>query len=159
MDAIKGGIGGGSVCSTKLKTGFTFPMFSCLQSCSRVCDIPIIADGGAIHNGDIAKALVAGASMVMSGSMFIGCIDSPAEIVYARPGKISGYSKVYYGSASEHNKGQKKHVEGFKRLVTVNGLTFEEKFLEIQEDLSSAISYAGGVDLTCFGGVEYGLNP
>ena len=78
-DAIKVGIGQGSPCTTKDKTGFTMPMFSCMLECAKNADVPLIADGGVKCNGDVAKAMSAGADMVMVGGMFAECVDSPAE--------------------------------------------------------------------------------
>jgi len=155
-DAVKVGVGGGSACSTKFKTGFTYPMYSCVQTCARARDKSgtntiLIADGSVTCNGDIAKAIHAGADMVMAGGIFGGCIDSPTETITVN-GQIK---KIYFGSASEHNKGTKRHVEGFLREVECSGMTYEQKFLEIQEDLQSAISYSGGTSLKDIREVEY----
>ena len=80
--AVKVGIGGGSVCSSKLKTGFTYPMFSCIKECAQNCfNTPLIADGGITHNGDIAKALGGGAHMVMIGGMLAGHDESEQQVV------------------------------------------------------------------------------
>ena len=140
-DATKVGIGQGKACTTKLKTGFTVPMFTCVQECSIIAEKPIIADGGIEHNGDIAKALVAGATMVMAGGLFARLSDSPA---YHRPdGSVD-----YFGSASAANKEKSgapiKNIEGTIRHLHGYGLTYLEKMKEIQEDLQSAVSYAGG---------------
>jgi len=153
-DAVKCGIGGGAACSTRFKTGFNVPMFSCVQDCSRGVHVPIIADGGIVQNGDIAKALVAGASMVMCGGIFASCKDSPTEYVEDDL-TLYGYRKIYYGSASERNKGYNRHIEGMEISVDGNGMTYEQKLKEIEEDISSAISYAGGTDLEAFSGVGY----
>lgn len=155
-DAVKVGIGGGYACTTKDKTGFTFPMFSCVMECAREVDIPIIADGGIRSNGDIAKALVAGAKMVMCGSIFAACSDSPAPVVK----DISGRRfKQYYGSASIHNKLDKKNIEGTMKLMDTDAFTYEEKLLEITQDLQSSISYAGGCNLKALNlnNVSYGV--
>ena len=155
-DAVKVGIGGGYACTTKDKTGFTYPMFSCVMECAREVDIPIIADGGIRSNGDIAKALVAGAKMVMCGSIFAACSDSPAPVVK----DISGRRfKQYYGSASIHNKLDKKNIEGTMKLMDTDSFTYEEKLLEITQDLQSAISYAGGCNLKALNlnNVSYGV--
>ena len=147
-DAVKVGIGGGYACTTKDKTGFTYPMFSCVMECANNdatnFDIPIIADGGVRCNGDIAKALVAGAKMVMCGSIFAACSDSPAPVVKDASGRRY---KQYYGSASIHNKMDKKNIEGTMKLMETDSFTYEEKLLEIAQDLQSAISYAGGCNL------------
>lgn len=116
-------------------------------------NFPIIADGGVRHNGDIFKAIVAGAKMVMAGSLFSSCVDSPAEDVYNNDGVLVG--KQYYGSASEHNKGHKKNVEGKLVKLSSNGMTYEEKLNEIEEDIQSAISYSGHTSLRNVKGVEY----
>ena len=153
-DAVKCGIGGGAACSTRFKTGFNVPMFSCVQDCSRGVNIPVIADGGVVQNGDIAKALVAGATMVMCGGTFASCKDSPTEYVEDDLA-LHGYRKIYYGSASERNKGYNRHIEGMEISVDGNGMTYNQKLNEIEEDLSSAISYAGGVNLEAFSGVGF----
>ena len=139
-DIVKVGVGPGAACTTKLKTGFTYPMFSCIleidDSRRRYNKtIPIIADGGISHNGDIAKAITAGADYVMCGKLFSECIDSPAPVINGQ--------KSYFGSASSHNKGHNRNIEG--RIVTLenNGMTYQEKLNEIEQDLQSSISYAG----------------
>jgi GMP reductase len=137
---IKVGIGPGQVCSTKNKTGFHVPMFTAIMQCAEVAKVPIIADGGIKENGDIVKALVAGADFVMVGGMLAACSDSPAEIIDGK--------KEYYGSASERNKGHNKNVEGFTAHLTPTN-TIQTKLSEIRMDLQSAISYAGGKDLFC----------
>ena len=142
-DCAKVGIGQGHVCTTKDKTGYTYPMFTCTQECSNA-KIPIIADGGVRCNGDIAKAIAAGGHMVMAGSLFSACLDSPGENVTLAGGKIG---KKYFGSASEKNKGNKRHIEGVEKIIESNYMTYAEKLAEIKEDLQSSVSYAGGNNL------------
>ena len=171
-DAIKVGIGQGSPCTTKDKTGFTMPMFSCMLECAKNADIPLIADGGVKCNGDVAKAMCAGADMVMVGGMFAECVDSPAENIIKtlhtgffkseeyRPTKyVPEYKDVcykrYYGSASQYNKGHTKNVEGVMREVPCNELAYLEKLDEMTMDLQSSVSYAGGKDLNCLSNTEY----
>lgn len=148
VDAVKVGIGGGSICSTRYKTGFHLPTAYSVWECATKGhrDIPIIADGGATHFGDIAKALVLGADMVMSGRWFAECIDSPARI---HDGK-----KIYRGSTSFESKGHNNHIEGHTLKIT-EGCKYGERLLEIQQALQSSISYAGGRDLSCFNHVEW----
>ena len=153
-DCVKVGIGQGHVCTTKDKTGFTYPMFTCVQECAK-SDIPIIADGGMTCNGDICKALVAGAHMTMAGSLFSACEDSPGDVLYLG-GKKRG--KVYYGSASEKNKGSKRHIEGVEKVIESNYMTYADKLQELKEDIQSGISYAGGSTLNAFKKVEYIIN-
>jgi GMP reductase len=150
-DCVKVGIGQGYVCTTKDKTGFTQPMFSCMLDCVKDSPVPIIADGGIKCNGDVAKALVAGASIIMAGSLFSQCIDSPA-ISTVLNGAIY---KQYFGSASEHNKGGKKHIEGVMKEIPSNNMSYEEKLEEIRQDLQSSISYAGGEDISCLKNTDW----
>lgn len=171
-DAIKVGIGQGSPCTTKDKTGFTMPMFSCMLECAKNANIPLIADGGVKCNGDVAKAICAGADMVMVGGMFAECVDSPAENItktlqtgfftsenfrpsYYKPEYKDVCYKRYYGSASQYNKGHSKNIEGVLREVPCNELTYLEKLGEMAMDLQSSISYAGGNNLKTLSNTEY----
>ena len=149
VDAVKVGIGGGSICSTRYKTGFHVPTAYSVWECAQTgLDVPIIADGGATHFGDVAKALVLGADMVMSGRWFAECIDSPA--------KIHNGKKIYRGSTSFESKGHNNHVEGHTIEIT-EGCSYAERLLEIQQALRSSISYAGGKDLSAFNNVTWSL--
>ena len=164
-DCVKVGVGQGSPCTTKDKTGFTMPMFSCTMNCSSIVQgpagwfespddyerIPIIADGGVKCNGDIAKALVAGATMVMAGGLFATCSDSPAETI-KMDGKVY---KAYFGSASAQNKGHNNHIEGTLKNLSSSGMSYATKLGEIQQDLQSAISYAGGSAIKDLKEVKY----
>lgn len=155
--ALKVGIGPGSVCTTKLKTGFSRPQFSAVLACAEVCDeegVMCIADGGIEHNGDIAKALVAGADLVMIGGMLAGFEESPGRsIVQIENGREVHY-KEFFGSASEHNRGEKKNVEGRRKLIPLKG-SISDKYIEITQDLQSSVSYAGGKDLSAFNTVDW----
>jgi GMP reductase len=146
-DATKCLIGTGSACSTKYQTGFHVPSFSCISECSYVAKKPIIADGGAKYYGDIAKSLVAGATMVMSGGMFASCNDSPAPFINGK--------KHYFGNASATAKGANIHVEGFDLQIEMAEVSLKERMTEIKQALQSSISYAGGKDLNAFNGVKY----
>lgn len=168
-DIVKVGIGQGSPCTTKDKTGFTMPMFSCVLNCAEVyasqneeaahefldreTPVPIIADGGIKCNGDIAKALVAGAKIVMAGGSFAACTDSPAASSLIN----NALHKAYFGSASKENKGDDRHIEGKLTNIYSNGLTYKDKLLEAQQDIQSSISYAGGECLKALspGQVQY----
>ena len=120
-----------------------------MWECAKVgWDVPIVADGGISHRGDIAKALVLGADMVMCGGLFASCIDSPAKIVDGK--------KVYRGSTSYAAKGNDTHVEG-KTIKLEGELTYGKQLVKIHEALSSSISYAGGKDLSAFNNVEWRL--
>lgn len=147
VDAVKVGIGGGSICTTRYETGFHIPTATSVYECAKLgLNVPIIADGGIKHRGDIAKALVLGADMVMCGGLFASCIDSPAKIV--------GGKKIYRGSTSYAAKGNDTHVEG-KTIELEGELTYEKQLIKIHESLSSSISYAGGTNLSAFNSVEW----
>ncbi|MDN3921825.1 GMP reductase [Roseateles violae] len=151
-DATKVGIGPGKVCITRLKTGFGTGgwQLSALKWCARVATKPIVADGGIRHHGDIAKSVRFGASMIMIGSLFAGHEESPGNTVEV-DGKLY---KEYYGSASDFNKGEYKHVEGKRILEPVKG-RLADTVREMQEDVQSSISYAGGRVLTDLKKVNY----
>lgn len=140
-DATKVGIGPGKVCITKIKTGFGTGgwQLAALRWCAKAATKPIIADGGIRTHGDIAKSIRFGASMVMIGSLFAGHEESPGETV-ERDGKVF---KEYFGSASEFQKGEKKNVEGKKMYVEYKG-SLQDTLDEMEQDLQSSISYAGG---------------
>lgn len=173
-DIVKVGIAQGGACTTFGKTGFGGPMFTKVKECSIAIMkwggydfardgnnppkkqwpiyVPIIADGGIRTNGDIAKALSAGAVMVMAGGLFAATKDSPAENVGNQ--YVGATHKIYYGSASEDNTHSTHHIEGTKITLPIDRWTYAEKLVEIQEDLQSAISYAGGKLSGCEWGVR-----
>ncbi|MGE9901730.1 GMP reductase [Lactobacillus johnsonii] len=151
-DATKVGVGPGRACITKLKTGFGTGgwQLAALRMCSKAARKPLIADGGIRHNGDIAKSVRFGASMVMIGSLFAGHEESPGNLI-----TIDGKRyKQYWGSASEVQKGAYRNVEGKQMLVPYRGY-IKDTLREMQEDLQSSISYAGGKDLSAIRVVDY----
>ena len=151
-DATKVGIGPGKVCITKLKTGFGTGgwQLAALERCSKVARKPLIADGGIRHNGDIAKSIRFGASMVMIGSLFAGHEESPGKTT-----EINGIKmKEYYGSASEYQKGERTNVEGKKITIPLKG-SIKDTLIEMEQDLQSSISYSGGKDLDSIRSVDY----
>lgn len=151
-DATKVGVGPGKACITKLKTGFGTGgwQLAALRLCSKAARKPLIADGGIRHNGDIAKSVRFGASMVMIGSMLAGHLESPGHVI-----TIDGKQyKQYWGSASEVQKGAYRNVEGKQMLVPFRG-SIKDTLQEMKEDLQSSISYAGGRDLESITKVDY----
>ena len=151
-DATKVGVGPGKVCITKLKTGFGTGgwQLAALRWCSKVARKPLIADGGVRDHGDIAKSIRFGASMVMIGSLFAGHEESPGETL-----EMDGVKyKEYFGSASEYQKGERKNVEGKKILLEHKG-SLTDTLTEMQQDLQSSISYAGGRDIEAIRKVDY----
>ena len=151
-DATKVGVGPGKVCTTKLKTGFGTGgwQLAALSRCSKVARKPLIADGGVRTHGDIAKSIRFGASMVMIGSLFAGHEESPGETVEINNQKY----KKYFGSASAQQKGEHRNVEGKSMLVPFKG-SVHDTLTEMQQDLQSSISYAGGDDLDAIRKVDY----
>ena len=120
-------------------------MYSCIKEIAerseKYQESILIADGGIKHNGDIAKAIHAGADWVMCGKMFSECNDSPAPVDYHG-------NKMYYGSASAHNKNHNNNIEGTLISVPRNGMSYQDKLIELEQDLQSSVSYAGGELLT-----------
>lgn len=151
-DATKIGIGPGKACITKLKTGFGTGgwQLAALRLCSKAARKPMIADGGIRFNGDIAKSVRFGASMVMIGSLLAGHEQSPGNVI-----SIDGKKyKQYWGSASEKQKGAYRNVEGRQMLVPYRG-EISDTLFEMQQDLQSSISYAGGKELKDIRTVDY----
>ena len=153
-DATKVGIGPGKVCTTKIKTGFGTGgwQLAALRWCAKAASKPLIADGGIRTHGDIAKSIRFGASMVMIGSLFAGHEESPGKTI-EKDGKRY---KEYFGSASEFQKGEKKNVEGKKMIVEHKG-ALGDTLKEMQQDLQSSISYAGGKKLEAIRNVDYAI--
>jgi GMP reductase len=151
-DATKVGVGPGKVCITRLKTGFGTGgwQLSALKWCARVATKPIVADGGIRCHGDIAKSIRFGATMVMIGSLFAGHEESPGRTV-----ELDGERfKEYFGSASDFNKGEYRHVEGKRILEPIKG-RLADTLTEMEQDLQSSISYAGGTRLMDVRRVNY----
>jgi IMP dehydrogenase len=152
-DIIKVGIGGGSVCTTRIKTGFGVPMLSSIQSCARV-GRSIIADGGIRTAGDIVKALAFGADFVMIGGMMAGTGPTPGEVFERKleDGSTFRYKK-YRGMASlavqeEHrgNMPEWKTAEGVSTEVPARD-DHEMIIADIIGGLRSGLTYAGAATI------------
>ena len=149
-DIIKVGIGGGSVCTTRIKTGFGVPNLTAIKECARV-DRSIIADGGIRSPGDIVKALAFGADFVMVGSMFAGTRPTPGEpFVDPKTGKMV---KRYRGMASRDV--QDEYHGGIAEWKTAEGVAtqvaYREDELEILADIiggiRSGLTYGGAATI------------
>lgn len=144
-DLIKAGIGGGSVCSTRIKTGFGVPMLTCIQDCAR-SDRSIVADGGIRTSGDIVKALAFGADFVMIGGMLAGTEPTPGEIITKEDGR---QIKRYRGMASK--EAQEEFLGQMHEWKTAEGVAAEVPYRDHQEaiiadivgGLRSGLTYAG----------------
>jgi IMP dehydrogenase len=94
VDAIKVGVGPGSICTTRVVAGAGMPQITAIYECAlvaRPAGVPLIADGGMQHSGDIAKAIAAGADSVMLGSLLAGCAESPGELMFVNGKQFKSY--------------------------------------------------------------------
>src|SRR3954451_2081006 len=108
VDAVKVGIGPGSICTTRVVTGAGVPQITAIQSCvaaAREAKVPIIADGGVKFSGDVAKAMAAGADVVMIGSLFAGTEESPGELILYQGRSFKAYRGM--GSIGAMREGSK----------------------------------------------------
>lgn len=149
-DIIKAGIGGGSVCSTRIKTGFGIPMLTCIQDCART-DRSIVADGGIKTSGDIVKALAFGADFVMIGGMLAGTEPTPGQVIEKEDGsKVKRYRGMASREAQEDFLGQ------MHEWKTAEGVATEVAYKETQDliiadivgGLRSGLTYAGSDSIT-----------
>lgn len=148
-DGLRVGVGGGSLCTTRIKTGFGVPNVSCLQQIIAVSNIPVMADGGIKTSGDIAKALALGSHCVMLGSLIAGTKEAPGQVIE----KANGLYKRYRGAASLETKtvhGQEqRNVEGESTVIPFKGGV---KFViaGLLDGVRSALSYGGANCLSEF---------
>lgn len=144
-DIIKAGIGGGSVCSTRIKTGFGVPMLTCIQECRRV-DRSIVADGGLRTPGDIVKALAFGADFVMLGGMLAGTRPTPGSVITKTNGRKY---KQYRGMASR--EAQEDFMGIMQEWKTAEGVATDVLYREDEDaiiadiigGLRSGLTYGG----------------
>jgi len=144
-DVIKVGIGPGSVCSTRVKTGHGVPQLTAIQDCAR-CDRSIVADGGIRYAGDVVKALAFGADFVMIGGMLAGTRPTPGEKVQDASGK---WVKTYRGMASREVADE--HHGGIAEWKTAEGVAASVPYREDEDliiadvvgGLRSGLTYAG----------------
>ena len=142
-DSIRVGVGGGSICSTRIQTGHGAPTLQSVIDCSHSDrDAHLIADGGIKNSGDIVKALAAGADLVMLGSMLAGTTETPGEIIYLDGGRC----KVYRGMASKDAqidwRGHTASIEGVTSTVPLKGHV-DDVIIEIITGVRSGMSYSG----------------
>ena len=162
-DAVKVGIGPGSICTTRVVTGVGVPQITAVMQAADALaraglDVPVIADGGIRHSGDIPKAIAAGASVVMMGSLFAGLDESPGEVVITHGRRYKSYrgmgseGAMNAGSAdryrqadkvgSDGNAKQKFVPEGVEGLVAYRG-TLAEFVYQLVGGLKSSMGYCG----------------
>jgi IMP dehydrogenase len=158
-DAVKVGVGAGSICTTRIISGAGMPQMSAIYTCARAArpyNIPVIADGGIKYSGDIVKAIVAGAETVMLGSLLAGLEESPGELIVFEGrqykayrgmgslGAMQGYGRDRYGTGQS---GPGKLVpEGVEGMVPYKG-TLADFIYQLIGGLRSGMGYAGAACL------------
>jgi IMP dehydrogenase len=158
-DAVKVGVGAGSICTTRIISAAGMPQMSAIYHCARAArpyGIPIIADGGIKYSGDIVKAIVAGAETVMLGSLLAGLEESPGELILYEGrqyktyrgmgslGAMQGYGRDRYSSAQS---GLSKLVpEGVEGMVPYKG-TLADYVYQLLGGLRAGMGYAGARNL------------
>lgn len=156
-DAVKVGIGPGSICTTRVVTGIGVPQITAIIDCvneARKYDIPVIADGGIKYSGDITKALACGASVIMAGSLFAGTEESPGETILFEGRQYKEYRGMGSLSAMKDGSGDryfqtntKKYVpEGVEGRVDYKGPVGEVVY-QLLGGLKSGMGYVGSKDL------------
>ena len=148
-DAVKVGIGPGSICTTRVVAGIGVPQITAVMDCYEVAkeyNIPIIADGGIKYSGDMTKALAAGASVCMMGSMFAGCDEAPGAFELYQGRKYKVYRGMGSLAAMENGSKDRYFQEGAKKLVP--------------EGVEGRVAYKGTLEDTVFqliGGIRSGM--
>ncbi len=151
VDAVKVGIGPGSICTTRVVAGIGVPQITAVDACAREArkrDVPIISDGGVKYSGDVVKALAAGASTVMIGSLFAGTEEAPGEVILYQGRSYKGYRGM--GSISAMKEGSK---DRYFQSET------EEKKL-VPEGIEGRVPYKGSLAMNVFqmtGGIRSGM--
>ncbi len=148
-DAVKIGIGPGSICTTRVVAGIGVPQVSAVMDCyeaAKPYGVPIIADGGIKYSGDMTKALAAGASVCMMGSMFAGCDEAPGEFALYQGSKYKVYRVMGSIAAMENGSKDRYFQTEAKKLVP--------------EGVEGRVAYKGTVEDTIFqlvGGIRSGM--
>jgi IMP dehydrogenase len=158
-DAIKVGIGPGSICTTRIVAGVGVPQITAIESCAKEAqksDIPVIADGGIKYSGDIAKALAAGASSVMIGSLLAGTRESPGEVIMYQGKQYKSYRGM--GSIGAMKKGSNDRYfqtgtasdklvpEGIEGMVPYRG-KMSQVIHQLIGGLRASMGYLGSIDI------------
>lgn len=144
-NSIKVGIGGGSICSTRLQTGHGIPTLQSVMDCkmaSAESKVKLIADGGIKTSGDIVKALAAGADFVMVGSLLAGTREAPGSLFHTETGPV----KIYRGMASKEAqkdwKGKYSSNEGISTTIPYRGSVLNI-LSDLEKGITSGFSYSG----------------
>jgi IMP dehydrogenase len=157
-DAVKVGVGPGSICTTRVVAGVGVPQLTAIMEAHKACvtaDIPLIADGGLQYSGDIVKAIVAGADVVMLGSLLAGCAESPGEIFELNGKKFKGYRGMGSLGAMQSRGEQKSYS---KDRYMQDDVLSEDKL--VPEGIEGKVLYKGTVAVTIHqlvGGLRSGM--
>ena len=153
VDAVKVGIGPGSICTTRVVAGIGVPQISAVMDCYEVAKeygVPIIADGGIKYSGDMTKAIAAGANVCMMGSIFAGCDESPGTFELYQGRKYKVYRGMGSIAAMENGSKDRYFQENSKKLVPegVEGRvaykgTVEDTVFQLMGGLRSGMGYCG----------------
>jgi IMP dehydrogenase len=149
-DAIRIGIGNGSLCETRIRTGVGVPQVSALIDSVTTADnygVPIIADGGIRTIGDVCKGLGCGADTVMLGSLLSGTKETPGEIEKVGEWPNEQLFKKYRGSASRDSKRSDKNVEGNHKIIPYKG-KLHRIISDIRDGIRSSFSYTGANNMS-----------
>jgi IMP dehydrogenase len=142
VDAVKVGVGPGSICTTRVVAGVGVPQVTAIHNAAKACrpaGVPLIGDGGLQYSGDIAKALVAGADTVMIGSLLAGCEESPGELVFVNGKQFKSYRGM--GSlGAMSSRGKKSYSKD--RYFQADVLT-DDKI--VPEGIEGRVAYRGTV--------------
>ena len=157
VDCVKIGIGPGSICTTRVVAGIGVPQITAIMDAYEVAkkyDIPIIADGGIKYSGDMTKAIAAGASVCMMGSIFAGCDESPGTFELYQGRKYKVYRGMGSITAMENGSKDRYFQTGAKKLVPegVEGRvaykgTVEDTVFQLMGGLRSGMGYCGAPDI------------
>jgi IMP dehydrogenase len=142
-DAVKVGVGPGSICTTRVVAGVGVPQVSAIMEAAKACkksDVPLIADGGLQYSGDIAKAIVSGADSVMLGSLLAGCDESPGELIEIDGRKYKSYRGMGSLGAMQ-SRGEKKSYS--KDRYMQDDVLAEDKL--VPEGIEGKVAYRGSV--------------
>jgi len=144
--SIRVGIGGGSICSTRLQTGHGVPTLASIVDCVRIRekfpDVKIIADGGIRNSGDIVKALAAGANFVMVGSLLAGTAEAPGDVIHKMGNTFKSYRGMASADAQMDWRGNVSSLEGIATVIPYSGAVL--KVLEgLENGIRSGLSYSG----------------
>ena len=154
-DGVRVGIGNGSLCETRIRTGVGVPSITSILDCASLCDnfgVPVIADGGIRNVGDSCKSLGAGADCFMLGSLLSGTKETPGEIEKVGKWPNEQLYKKYRGSASldsKKSRGESKNVEGNHKIIPYKGKV-KRILHDITDGIRSSFSYVGANDITEF---------